>query len=88
MPILQNAKKALRQNTKRAARNKIISDEIHSLRRAFRKAADGKDAKKAAEIAKSLQQKLDKAIKVNILKKNTGIRLKSRMMNKLNAIGK
>ncbi|MBI2485005.1 30S ribosomal protein S20 [Candidatus Uhrbacteria bacterium] len=86
MPNLQNAKKALRQSVKHAARNKIVAEELHSLRRNLRKALTGKDAAKAKELAKTLVQKFDKAAKKGIIKKQTAGRLKSRMAQALRAL--
>jgi small subunit ribosomal protein S20 len=79
MPNLQNAKKALRQSRKRAARNKIVRDEIHSLRRHLSTALKNKDQAVQKKFVTLLQQKLDKAAKRNIFKENKVNRLKSRM---------
>lgn len=84
MPIKDNAKKALRQSVKRTARNKVVKDELKSLRVKFRKLVTSKD-EKASEIARELGKKFDKAVSKGVLKKNTAARLKSRMMAKLNA---
>jgi small subunit ribosomal protein S20 len=88
MPNLQNAKKALRQNEKRAERNKIAKAEIKSLRIKLRKTLDAKKLSEVEEVAKMVGKKLDKAAKKNIFKKNTVARYKSRMMKKVNALKK
>lgn len=88
MPNLANAKKALRQSDKRARRNKLIKAELKSLRVKFRKLVETKKQSEAAEVAKLLGKKFDKAHAKGILKKNTVARYKSRMMKKLNALGK
>lgn len=85
MPQLANAKKALRQNKKRAERNKVRFDEIHSLRRSFRKLLEGGKVDEAKELAKTLDKKIDKASQKKILKQNRAARIKSRYMAKLNA---
>ena len=86
MPNLKAAKKDLRQSQKRGIRNKLIKDELHSLRRYFRKAIDANDTAKVQELSKTLVKKFDKAAQKNILKKNTAARYKSRMMQKVNAL--
>ncbi|PIQ67822.1 30S ribosomal protein S20 [Candidatus Uhrbacteria bacterium CG_4_10_14_0_2_um_filter_41_7] len=83
MPNLENAKKALRQADKRAARNQIVKDEIHSLRRAFRKLVDGGKLEDAKQMLPLLDKKLDKAVTKNIFKKNKIARVKSRLALKL-----
>lgn len=85
MPQLANAKKALRQSKKRAARNKVRFEEIHSLRRTFRKLMEAGNVVEAKELVKTLDKKLDKAVQKKIVKLNTASRIKSRYMTKLNA---
>ena len=79
MPNLANAKKALRQSVKHAERNKLIKDELASLRRHFKVAIKDKKIEDAKKIAMTIQQKIDKAVKGNIFKPNTAGRVKSRM---------
>ncbi len=86
MPNLQNAKKALRQSEKRAARNKVVKAEIKSLRVKLRKAITAKKFEEALEAAKTVSKKLDKAHARGIFKKNTVARYKSRLMKKVNAL--
>lgn len=88
MPNLRNAKKALRQDHKRAERNKIAKAEIKSLRIKLRKMLDAKKVKEAEEVAKTVSKKLDKAAQKNVFKKNTVARYKSRLMKKVNALKK
>lgn len=88
MPNTASAKKALRQNIKRAARNKVIKAELKSLRVKVRKLVTAKDHAGATETARLLGKKLDKAQGKNVLKKNTVARIKSRMMKTVNAIAK
>tara|TARA_Y100000031_G_scaffold110814_1_gene122081 strand:+ start:131 stop:403 length:273 start_codon:yes stop_codon:yes gene_type:complete len=88
MPILRQAKKALRQSEKRAARNKIVKDELSSHKRYFRKAIEAKDTKKAEELYHKIGKMIDKATKNNIFHRNNAARVKSRMMKKLNELKK
>lgn len=73
MPITQSAKKALRQNKRRHARNLARS-------RAWKEAA--KQAKKTPhnkELLTRAYQALDKAAKHGVIKKNAASRKKSRL---------
>lgn len=88
MPNLASAKKALRQDAKRARRNQLVKAELKSLRVKFRKLVDDKKKAEAAETAKLLGKKFDKALAKGVMKKNTVARYKSRMMKKLNALAK
>lgn len=88
MPNLENAKKALRQSSKRAERNKIVLAEIKSLRVKLRKAITGKQLEEAKEIARIVGKKLDKAETKKVVKKNTAGRYKSRLMKKINEMAK
>lgn len=88
MPNLRNAEKALRQNKKRAIRNKTVKAEIHSLRVSARKAIESRDMESAVKATELVSKKLDKAVQKNIVKLNTAARLKSRLMKKVNALKK
>lgn len=73
MPITQSAKKALRQNKRRRARNLARA-------RAWKEAV--KQAKKTPhnkELLARAYQALDKAAKRGVIKKNTASRKKSRL---------
>jgi len=79
MPITKSAKKALRQNLRRRARNlarkKILKDTIKKYKTLVRE-------KNLAEAQKQLSlvyKQLDKAAKTNLIKKNKSSRLKSRL---------
>ena len=86
MPITKSAQKALRQNKKRRARNlkqsHSLKDEIKSLK----KLVAGKDKKGANEALPKVYKALDKAVKTNLIKKNTAARLKSRLTKAVNKI--
>lgn len=70
MPIIKSAKKAARQATKRTAHNQDIKKDIKAAMRDF------KANPTVAALAKA-QSELDKAVKKNLLKKNTASRRKS-----------
>ncbi len=88
MPNKQAAKKSLRQDVKRAARNKLAKAEIASLRTKLRKLITDKNTTEATTTARLLSQKLDKAESKGVMKRNTVARTKSRLMAKLNASSK
>jgi len=80
MPIKQQAKKALRQNIKRAERNLEVRKDIKTLLKKVRKAIDSKEKKDKIEaLLKEAQKKLDKAAQKKIFKKNTAARKLSRL---------
>lgn len=83
MPQLANAKKALRQSDKRAARNKITLEEISSMRRRFRRAIEKGQMDEAKKMIPLFDKKLDKIVKNGIFKKNKAARIKSRLSGML-----
>ena len=70
MPIIKSAKKAARQAEKRTAHNQQIKKDIKTAIKAFQKTPTGENLKKA-------QSELDKAVKKNLLNKNTAARKKA-----------
>jgi len=87
MPNLKNAKKALRQSKKRAAKNLKSKVEFKDLRKQTVKAIKAGDAK-AQELLKATGKKLDKIAKSGYFTKNKVARLKSRLAKKVNNAGK
>ncbi|MEK7652913.1 MAG: 30S ribosomal protein S20 [Patescibacteria group bacterium] len=87
MPIKKAAMKAMRQSAKRADKNLKIKKTIKDLVKKSQKMIDAKD-QKAAEQIKSAIKLIDKSVQKKILKKNAGARKKSRLMKKLNQLGK
>ncbi len=81
MPNKANAKKALRQNIKRAALNKARKDAFRGAIKSTLKATTKAEALKGAEAA---QKALGKAAKRGVIKKNTAARKLSRLMKKVN----
>ncbi len=76
MPNTKSAAKAYRQSVKRRARNLGIAKSYKSVLKEFRKLAAA-EPKKAAVLMAKLQQRLDKAAKTGVIKKNKASRLKS-----------
>lgn len=85
MPITKSAKKALRQNITRRERNVKQKNKIRVLSKKLTKLAA---AKNKEEIKKTLIlaiKAIDKAVKTNILKKNTASRKKSLLARTANS---
>jgi small subunit ribosomal protein S20 len=80
MPNKRNAKKALRQNIKRAKLNKTRRDAYKNAIKKVLK-SETKDKKESLRLA---QKALDKAAKRGVIKKNTAARKLSRLMKKAN----
>lgn len=76
MPIIQSAKKRMRQDKKREAHNEQIKLKIKTLAKNMRKNPSQEALQKASSA-------LDKAAKVNFIHKNKASRLKSRLAKHL-----
>ena len=86
MPIKNSAKKALRQNKKLAAQNKLVKDAAKQAVKTVIKAIEaGKDVQEIVQLA---QKKLDKAAKKGVIKKKTASRKLSRLMKKVQTAAK
>ncbi len=87
MPIKKSAKKALRQTKKRTAKNKAVKLSIKKVVKELKKKIAAKDKKGAQELMPQVAKVLDKAAKVNVIKKNAAARYKSRLQKAINKIG-
>ena len=83
MPNILSAKKELRKNIKRQARNKKIKDNLKDLIKKSRQAIAAKNAQAKELVAKTLKA-LDKAAQKGVIKKNTCNRRKSKLQQSLN----
>lgn len=79
MPITKSAKKALRQNVKRRARNLIYKRKIKDLVKEVKSLVSEKKIEEAKKLLPQIYKIFDKAAKVGVLKKNTASRKKSRI---------
>jgi len=84
MPITKSAKKALRQNVKRKARNIVYKKKIKDLIKKVRSLVLEKKFKEAKNLLPQIYKALDKAGKVGVVKKNTASRKKSRVSKLVN----
>ncbi len=79
MPITKSAKKALRQNVRRRKANIKKKTELKTVIKQYKKLISAGEKKKAEEYLSQVYKKLDKAAKINLIKKNKAGRLKSRL---------
>jgi len=79
MAIIKSAKKAIRQNKKRKAKNIIYRDKIKSLIKEVKFLVSAKKIKEAKNLLPSVYKALDKSAKVGVIKKNNASRKKSRI---------
>ena len=79
MPITQSAKKALRQNRTRRARNIARKETYKKEVKDFRKLVSAKKIEEAKQHLSVVSQALDKAAKTGVIKQNKASRLKSRL---------
>ncbi len=98
MPIIQSAKKQLRQSKKKKARNDHFKALFTKSRKSFEKAIKENDSKKAKEIffnkknkegktvSSWLQSMIDKLCKKNIIHSNNASRKKSKYSNMLKSL--
>lgn len=87
MPIIKSAVKRMRQTVKRKARNQVTKRALRAETKAFQAAIEAKDVKKAAELLKNVQRNLDKAVKKNLLEKNTAARKMKQISAQAKAAG-
>ena len=80
MPIIKSAKKAARQATKRTEHNAEIKKDIKAAVKAFK-------ANPSLDTLKKAQSEFDKAVKKDLLKKNTASRRKANLHAFLKAAG-
>ena len=98
MPIIQSAKKQLRQNKKKKARNDHFKALYTEARKAFEKAIKEADSKKARTILENVKDKdgktkkaglqsiIDKLSKKNIIHSNNASRKKAKFVRMLKAL--
>ena len=84
MPITSSAKKALRQNKTRNARNVIRKDAYKKHVTSLRKLVLAKKMDEAAQALPLVFKALDKAAKSKVIEKNKASRLKSRLSQLIN----
>jgi len=83
-PVTKSAKKALRQNIKRRAKNRRAKENLKNLIKKMRAFVAGKKMDEAKKLLPELYKTLDKAAKTGLIKKNTASRKKSRIAKLIN----
>lgn len=79
MPVTKSAKKALRQNVRRRARNLVRKIKIKNLLKEVKNLLGQKKINEAKALLPQLYKALDKAAKTGLIKKNAAARKKSRI---------
>ncbi len=86
MAITKSAKKAQRASEKKAVfnarRKKTMKDSIKEIG----KLIAGKKGAEAEKMMPTVQAAIDKAIKRNLITKNTGARMKSRLVKRVRVV--
>jgi len=77
MPIIKSAKKALRQNIKRRAKNKAIKRNLKSTVKEIRALVASEKTGDAQKKLPTVYKVIDKAAKTGIIKRNSAARKKS-----------
>jgi small subunit ribosomal protein S20 len=77
MPITKSAKKALRQNVKRRAKNLIYKNKTKALTKRVKDLISETKTEEAKKLLPQIYKVVDKAAKVGVIKKNTAARKKS-----------
>ena len=81
-----SAKKRMRQNEKRRARNRWRKAQVKDAVKTYSDALGAGDKAKAAEQLKTVYKKLDRVAAKGTIHKNAANRRKSRLAKKLNAV--
>ena len=84
MPITKSAKKALRQNVRRRARNLVYKKKMRGLIKQVRTLVEEKKIEEAKKLLPQVYKILDKTAKIGIIKKNTASRKKARITKLVN----
>lgn len=86
MPNTPSAKKRLKQNVERRARNRSAKTAIRNLTRTVRESIDAKDVAKSEEAYGKLVSKLDRAASAKVIHANAAARTKSRLTKAIKTI--
>jgi len=83
MPNTSTAKRALRKNKKNRAINLVKKDALKAAIKEYKKIALAGKGDEAKAKLPAIYKKIDKAAKINLIKKNKAARLKSRLAKKI-----
>ena len=79
MPNTKSAKKALRQNARKRARNITRKSNLKKVIKQYKKLIAAKKIEEAREQLPSVYKQLDKSVKTNLIMANKAARLKSQL---------
>ncbi len=82
--ITKSSKKAYRQTLRRREKNSAQKSALKKVLKNYKKLVAREKSEEAQKELPGVYKALDKAAKVNVLKKNTASRLKSRLTAMLN----
>ena len=88
MANIQSAKKRIRQNAKRRARNRVFRGRARTFIRDANTALESGDLERARDATRIAASTLDRAAAKGVIHKNNAARRKSAVMRKLAALEK
>lgn len=88
MPNIKSVFKNLRQNRKRNLKNNGVLSELHTLTKKFHALVASKSLKEADTVLRTLESKLARAAKSDVIKKTNASRRVSRLKARLAKSGK
>lgn len=83
-----SAKKRIRQNVDRRARNRRRKGQVKLVTKEFELALEANDADRAAQQLRALYKKIDQVAAKGTIHKNAASRKKSRLARRLNKLAK
>lgn len=86
MPNIKSAKKRLRQNIVRRARNRAAKSSLRSQIKKLTAAIEAKDVATSETLFIATQKKLDQAAAKRVIHRNAAARVKSRFSAKIKAL--
>ncbi|MCK4436873.1 30S ribosomal protein S20 [bacterium] len=86
MPVTKSAKKRLKTDGLRHARNLRVKGALKALLKGLRRAIDLKKGEEARAILVKVSRALDRAASKGVIHKNTARRRKSRLAKKVNKL--
>ena len=85
MANTKSAKKSIKVQERRRARNQMVKTRVRSAFKKAQHAVSENEDQAKAEVTKAISE-IDKAVSKGIVHRNTAARKKSRLMKKLNAL--
>ncbi len=86
MPNTKSAKRQLRINLRRRARNKSIKSRAKTFMKKLKKAIEAGDREAALALYPRVMGEIDRAVKKGVFHENKGSRYKSKLSKQLNAL--